>query len=209
MNPKPAPADWRVFDPVLRLLHWSLALSILVLIVSSQLLEAFEHGPYEDAIRELHILSGYALSAALALRVPWGLVGPASARWRDLWHPAVWRDALTRLQLRLPHADRAGHDPLASLAYLFAYATMGLMVATGLGLAAGEFDAGPLAIWPGLTEAVSDRLKDPHEFGFALILAFVALHLSALAFHHLRGERVAQRMLIDRAHPRPPAPTRD
>jgi cytochrome b len=199
MRPNPIAADLYVFGPVLRLLHWALALAILALVATSQLAEAFEHGPYEDAIWNLHILAGYGLAAVLALRVLWGVFGPASARWRDLWHPAVWKAALTTL--RLPRSHRAGHDPLASLAYLFAYGVAALMVATGLVLAAAEFGAGPLSGWLGHARWAAGLFKEPHEAGFALMLGFVGLHLAALVFHHLRGERVAQRMLTDRRVP--------
>lgn len=188
----------RVYDPLLRALHWTIALSIVVLIASSQLAEAFEHGPWEDAIWNAHILSGYALSAALLARLLWALLGPASARWRDLWHPQVWKDALTRL--RLPRAHRVGHDPIASLAYLFAYAVMALMVVSGLGLAASEFHAGPLAAWLGNAGWVEDVMEGPHEFGFALMLGFVGLHMAALVFHQLRGERVAQSMVTGKQY---------
>lgn len=49
----------RVYDPLLRLLHAALALSIIALIVTSQLADLFEHGPYENTLWNLHILSGY------------------------------------------------------------------------------------------------------------------------------------------------------
>lgn len=188
----------RVYDPLLRALHWAIALSVVALIVTSQLAEAFEHGPWEDTIWNLHILSGYGLAAALMARLLWGLVGPASARWRDLWHPAVWKASLKTL--RLPRAHRVGHDPIASLAYLFAYGVMALMVVTGLGLAASEFNAGPLAAWLGNAGWVEDLTEDPHEFGFALLLGFVGLHMAALVFHQLRGERVAQSMVTGKQY---------
>lgn len=188
----------RVYDPLLRALHWIIALSIVALIVSSQLAEPFEDGPWETAIWNLHILAGYGLTIALATRLLWGLVGPASARWQDLWHPATWMDSLKTL--RLPSAHRVGHDPIASLAYLFAYAVMALMVVTGLGLAAGEFNTGPLAAWLGNAGWVEDAMEDPHEFGFALMLGFVGLHMAALVFHQLRGERVAQSMLTGKQY---------
>ncbi|MBS1184761.1 MAG: putative cytochrome b [Proteobacteria bacterium] len=188
----------RVFDPLLRLLHWTLALSIILLIATSQLAEAFEEGPYESTLWNLHILAGYVLSAALLARLLWGVVGPLSARWRDLWHPAVWKDSLRRL--RLPAAHRAGHDPIASLAYLFAYGVMALMVATGLGLAASEFQTGPLAGWLGNASWLEDVLGEPHEAGFALLLGFVGLHMAALLFHQLRGERVAQSMVTGKQY---------
>ncbi|MGV8991473.1 MAG: cytochrome b/b6 domain-containing protein [Thiobacillus sp.] len=188
----------RVYDPLLRLLHAAIALSIISLIITSQLADWFEHGPYEDTLWNLHILSGYVLATSFLTRVLWGLVGPASARWRDLWHPAVWKDSLRRL--RLPAAHRVGHDPIASLAYLFAYGVMALMVVTGLGLAASEFQAGPLAGWLGNASWLEDVLKDPHEAGFILMLGFIGLHMAALVFHHLRGERVAQSMLTGKQY---------
>lgn len=188
----------RVYDPLLRLLHWAIALSILALIATSQLAEAFEDGPYENTLWDLHILSGYGMTAALLARLLWALVGPASARWRDLWHPAVWKDSLKKL--RLPSAHRVGHDPVASLAYLFAYGVMALMVVTGLGLAASEFQTGPLAAWLGNAGWVEDVMEDPHEFGFILLLGFIGLHMAALVFHQLRGERVAQSMVTGRQY---------
>jgi cytochrome b len=187
-----------VYDPLLRALHWAIALSVVALIATSQLAEAFEHGPYEDTIWNLHILAGYGLTVALVTRLLWGLVGPASARWQDLWHPATWKDSLKNL--RLPSAHRVGHDPLASLAYLFAYGVIALMVVSGLGLAASEFQAGPLASLLGNAGWVEDAMEDPHEFGFALMLGFVGLHMAALVFHQLRGERVAQSMVTGKQY---------
>ena len=130
------------FDPVLRLLHWTVALCILAMIASSQLAELFEHGPLEDTIWSLHVWAGYGLAGALALRLAWGLAGPASARWSDFWHPAVWR-ALVR-ERRLPAPRHDGHDPLASLAFLVLYTVLAGLLASGLALAASEFAMGPL-----------------------------------------------------------------
>ena len=192
------PQTRRVFDPLLRALHWTIALSIIALIASSQLAEVFEDGPYENTVWNLHIISGYVLTVGLVTRLLWGVVGPASARWRDLWHPAVWKDSLTHL--RLPAAHRSGHDPIASLAYLFAYGVMALMVVTGLGLAASEFQAGPLAAWLGGAGWLEDVLEDPHEAGFALMLGFIGLHMAALVYHQLRGERVAQSMVTGKQY---------
>ena len=187
------PQARRVYDPLLRLLHATIGVAILALLVTSQLADWFEHGPYEKTLWNLHILSGYVMSAGLLTRILWGVVGPASARWRDLWHPAIWKTSLKNL--RLPDARRFGHDPIASLAYLFAYSVMALMVATGLGLAASEFQAGPLAGWLGNANWLEDVLGEPHEAGFVLMLGFIGLHMAALVFHQLRGERVAQSML--------------
>ena len=196
--PHPSAHPHRVFDPLLRLLHWVIALSIIALIVTSQLAEWFEHGPYDKTLWNLHILTGYVLSAALLTRLLWGVVGPASARWRDLWHPAVWKASLRNL--RLPSAHRAGHDPIASLAYLFAYGVMALMVVTGLGLSASEFQTGPLAGWLGNAGWLEDVLGEPHEVGFVLMLGFIGLHMAALVFHQFRGERVAQSMLTGKQY---------
>ena len=188
----------RVFDPLLRLLHWVIALAIVALIATSQLADWFEHGPYEKTLWNLHILIGYTLTAGLLTRLLWGVVGPLSARWRDLWHPAVWKDSLGKL--RLPAKHRAGHDPIASLAYLFAYGVMALMVVTGLGLAASEFQTGPLAGWLGNMPWLEDVLGEPHEVGFSLMLGFIGLHLAALVFHQWRGERVAQSMVTGKQY---------
>ena len=196
--PHPSSHPHRVFDPLLRLLHWVIALSIVALIATSQLAEAFEDGPYENTLWNLHILTGYVLTAGLLTRLLWGVVGPVSARWRDLWHPAVWKDSLRNL--RLPSAHRAGHDPVASLAYLFAYGVMALMVVTGLGLSASEFQTGPLAGWLGNAGWLEDVLGEPHEVGFVLLLGFVGLHMAALVFHQLRGERVAQSMVTGKQY---------
>lgn len=48
MNPRPG--NTPVFDPLLRLLHWGLALCVVLLIATSQLAEVFEHGVAEDTM---------------------------------------------------------------------------------------------------------------------------------------------------------------
>lgn len=190
----------RVYDPLLRVLHWTIALSVIALVATSQIAESFEHGPVEKALWNAHLIAGYTFAAALLARLLWGLAGPASARWSDLWHPAAWRDLL---RLRMPASRRAGHDPVASLAYLFAYAVMAVMVVTGLGLAAVEYESGPLAFWVAGADWLKETFEEPHEAGFALLLGFIGLHFAALVFHQLRGERVAQSMITGKQYLNP------
>src|SRR3569832_1818171 len=84
----------RVFDPLLRLLHWVIALSIESLIATSQMADWNAHGPNEKTLWTLHSPRGSTLSAGLLSRLRGCRAGPASARGRDLWHPAVWKDSI-------------------------------------------------------------------------------------------------------------------
>ena len=58
----------RVWDPLVRLFHWSLALSFAVAMLSANILE------------NLHIWAGYAAGGLVVMRVVWGFIGPPYAR---------------------------------------------------------------------------------------------------------------------------------
>jgi len=180
-----------VFDPLLRIVHWWIVLAVVALISTSQLADLFEESTTEKLLWQWHIVSGYCLAAGLMVRVLWGLVGPKAARWSDLWHPSAWAGMVS---LRWPR-PRRGHDAMASLAFIGFYLIVLMMVGTGLGLAATEFDTGPLASVFGGMRRLEDLFKEPHEVGFTLILIFIGLHLAALVFHQRRGDKVAQSMV--------------
>lgn len=184
----------KVYDPILRLIHACNALAILGLIATALLAEAFEHGALEDRLWQLHILAGYGLAVGLAARLAWGLVGTRSARFSDMWHPAVWLRTLR--SLRIPVSTRYGHNELASAAYLALYAALAVMASTGLALAAIEHGAGPLSPWLFDRVWLEDLFEEPHEAIAWVVGGFVALHFAALIYHE-RIERVptAQSML--------------
>lgn len=183
----------RIYDPVLRFLHWWNATAIVVLLASGWGAELFEHGAGERAVWIFHAYSGYALIVGLAARLAWGLVGPRHARFTDMWHPRTWRELVTRF--RLPTEHRWGHDPIASAVYLAVYGMLAVMAVTGLALAATELGMGPLAggaldqVWLG------KLFKEPHEFLANFIAAFVVVHVGALWVHQrFGGIPVAQSM---------------
>lgn len=179
MNTPPL-ASHHAYDPLLRLIHAWNALAIVGLIVTSQIAEAVEHGPWEPAVWSIHIQFGYAMTGGIVARLLWGCVGPDLARWSDLWHPREWA-AMLRGRFAFP--PRLGHDVRASAAFLALYLVLLLMAATGIALAGIEHDMGPLAASLGDDESLKHFFKEPHEAGFALVLAFVGLHLGALLFH--------------------------
>ncbi len=179
MNTAPL-ASHRVYDPLLRLMHAWNALAIVGLVVTSQIAEFVEHGPWESTAWQIHIQFGYAMIGGLVGRLLWGFVGPNAARWSDLWHPREWRAMLGG---RIHFPPRLGHDVRASAAFLALYAVLLAMCGTGLALAAIEQNMGPLAMLLGDDTGLKHFFKEPHEVGFGLVLGFIALHLGALAFH--------------------------
>lgn len=185
-----------VFDGLLRLIHAWNGLSILALIATSLLADAFEHDRQGAALWRLHIQFGYALIGGLVARAIWGLIGPATARWSDLWHPREWLAMLGALpRLRLP-AWRRGHDTLASALFLTLYLALAGLAVTGLALAAIKHNAGPLTEWLGDSIWLKHLFKQPHEALYAVVASFVLLHLAALIWHQLHGNTPAAQAMI-------------
>ncbi|MDD5177094.1 MAG: cytochrome b/b6 domain-containing protein [Sterolibacterium sp.] len=192
------PATRRVvaFDGLLRLIHAWNALSILALIASGLIADEYEHSATGAALWRLHIQMGYALIGGLIARLVWGLIGPDTARWSDLWHPREWLATLRALpRLSLP-ASRRGHDTLASALFICLYFVLTGLAVTGLALTAIQHNTGPLTIWLGDSVWLKHLFKEPHEALYGLVVGFIGLHLAALIWHQFIGKApVAQAML--------------
>lgn len=93
------PATVKVWDPFVRIFHWSLATLFMV---------AYATG---DEIEWLHIAAGYTIGGLVALRIVWGFIGPRHARFSDFVRSP--RAVLAYLRdlalLRAPHY--LGHNP--------------------------------------------------------------------------------------------------
>lgn len=93
------PATVKVWDPFVRIFHWSLA-SLFVL--------AYLTG---DEIEPVHVAAGYTIAALLAARILWGFMGPRHARFSNFVRPP--REVLSHLRdvllLRAPRY--VGHNP--------------------------------------------------------------------------------------------------
>lgn len=188
------PVAHRVYDPVLRLLHGVNALLITLLGLGGVAADTLSPGPVTAWLHATHGLLGAALVVGLLGRLVWGWVGPAHARWRDLWHPGHWRAGLAKGRF-FTRPERLGHHPTASLAYLLVYGLLAALAASGLVLLATTQGLGPLATQLAWDARLTDLLRDPHRWAGWAVLGFVFVHLSALVLHaRLHRTPVAQSM---------------
>jgi Ni/Fe-hydrogenase 1 B-type cytochrome subunit len=184
----------KVYDALLRLIHLWNGLAILFLIITIWLSDQFDKGASEDALWQLHIYLGYALAVGLVARLAWGIVGPHSARFSNMWHPAAWWNAVRHLNFQAK--PRLGHDTLASGVYLLVYGLMMVMAVTGLGLAAIEHSMGPFNAWFGDMPWLKELFEEPHELIYYLLMGFVVIHIAALIWHEKKDKApLAQAMV--------------
>ena len=153
----------------------------------------------------LHRWLGIAASAAVGLRITWGVIGPRGVRFSS-WVPATWKhwrlvleDIGMLLRLRLP--ERAAHQGLAGVVQSFGLLVFAWAAATG----------SVLFFWlePGVRPGFwLDLVKDFHEVGETLIPAFLAVHVGATMVHGLAGNTRWRRMLFlsDEQTPQRPMP---
>lgn len=185
----------RVYDPVLRGLHWVNALLITALLASGFVTMYREAGETAAWLHAWHGWLGTMLVVSFSARIAWGLSGPEHARFTDMWQPAAWLASLKSGQLFMT-PTRYGHHPVASLAYLSLYALMAGLIVTGLVLLAIKQGQGPLSQWLGWHVDYQRLPTLLHEIAAWTVLALVSLHLAALVLHPLLHHvPVAQAML--------------
>lgn len=146
------PATVKVWDPFVRVFHWSLVTLFVVAYATA------------DEIERVHIAAGYAIAGLVALRIVWGFVGPRHARFSSfLQSPrkvlAYLRDvALFRAPRHLGHNPAGGAMIVALLALLSGACVTGFMLTTD-------------AFWG------SKWLGEVHEILANLMVALIALHI--------------------------------
>jgi len=150
-----------VWDPVVRLFHWSLAASIgLAWLTSTS----------RDVI---HNECGYAAASLVGVRILWGLVGPRYARFSQFCrHPfrvlGYLRDILVGREARY-----VGHNP-AGGAMVIALLTM--------------ISATALTGWMMTTDAYFgvDWVQITHKYCAYTVIALVVMHLCGVVLASLR-----------------------
>jgi Ni/Fe-hydrogenase 1 B-type cytochrome subunit len=177
----------RVWDPVLRIIHWWVAIAVLLqfalgsVILSEEGLGLSEGG--EEILVTIHAIVGYAFGAGILARLLWLFLAPGSGSWRDVLpiSQQQWRGLTATLKYYLggfrgePPFYRA-HNPLAGLVYAIFFLIAATQAVTG----ATMFTGG---------EGIGETWEEIHEIGFWLIVAFVVAHLVMVAVHEIKERR--------------------
>lgn len=148
-------AEIRVWDPFLRIFHWSQAALIGVAWLAA------------ESLKGLHEWAGYAVAGLIALRVVWGFVGPPHARFADFLRRPQVVTAYLRDMVHGREARYLGHNPAG-----------GAMVIALLAVTA----ATALTGWLQTTDAFwgSQLMEDIHETLATMTLVLVALHIGGV-----------------------------
>jgi cytochrome b len=149
-----AESSIRVWDPVVRLFHWSLVAGM----AAEYLLEAGTR---------LHERVGYVLLALIGVRVLWGLVGTRHARFADwLPTPGRVRRYLAALAAGRP-SHTIGHNPVGAIMILALLGMVTLTAATG---------------WLSTTDAYwgVEWVEDLHEVSAWATLALIPIHVGGV-----------------------------
>ncbi|MBD3892734.1 cytochrome b/b6 domain-containing protein [Hydrogenophaga sp.] len=189
----------RVWDLPTRLFHWALVFCLLGLYLSANL-----GGNWMN----WHLRLGYTMLTLLLFRLLWGVFGGHWSRFSSfLFAPA---DLWAYLRDRAKPEHHVGHNPLGALS-VFALLTL-LLLQVGTGLISDDDIAffGPLVSFVS-AETVNQATAYHKRVGKVLLLVLVALHLLAIAYHHVvKKERLLQAMISgDKRLPEPAAASRD
>ncbi|MBI3571704.1 MAG: cytochrome b/b6 domain-containing protein [Gammaproteobacteria bacterium] len=141
----------RVWDPLVRIFHWSLVATFIIAWLTA------------DEESRLHELAGYAVIGLVLARIVWGFIGARYARFSDFVHRPSTVLAYTRDLLRGKSRRYLGHNPLGGMMTIALLASLLATGTTGLAMQKAE------EIW-----------KEPHEFFANLTLLLVALHVAGV-----------------------------
>ncbi|MEW5755499.1 MAG: cytochrome b/b6 domain-containing protein [Pseudomonadota bacterium] len=156
----------KVWDPLVRVFHWSLALGFVTLYLT------------EDDYLGLHVAVGYFILALLLVRIVWGFAGSRHARFADFVKRPTEILAYFKDVIRSRARRYLGHNPAGGAMVIALMASVALTGVLGLLVYGTQEFSGPFA---GLAFQVSDatahRIEEAHEWVANFTLVLVGLHL--------------------------------
>ncbi|WP_197042156.1 cytochrome b/b6 domain-containing protein [Sandarakinorhabdus oryzae] len=190
---EPPPGQRRRWDPLVKLTHWTIALAVL----ANAIITEEGSGP--------HVWVGYGLAAILGLRLLWGLIGPAEARF-SAFAPSL-RRALAHVGdiVAGRHVEHRSHNPLGALMVYAIWGCLLVIIGTGIGMSGlpgdtGQHEAGeavqatvPATASADDDEAAGEREEGPlgevHEAAANLLYGLILLHIGGVIFESRRSRR--------------------
>jgi cytochrome b len=164
-------ATVKVWDPLIRLFHWSLVASFAVAWISA------------DEWDDLHNWAGYAAAALIAFRLVWGLMGPRYARFSQFVRSPGAIAAYLRDLLAGREARHLGHNPAGGIMILLLIAGLAALCLTG---------------WMQTVDAFwgEDWVEEVHEVLANLLLVLVGLHVAGVALASLKHRENLVRAMV-------------
>jgi cytochrome b len=196
-----------LWDPVVRLTHWGIAVSVLA------------NAALDQGGSLLHVSLGWLVMALLALRLVWGVLGPFEARFAAFPpNPVAALRHLGQLAQGKVRPYRSHNPAGAMMAYAF-WASLAVVTATGLALTGGatpmQIAAEKAAVasgdWSALVtpgaggaseegNGLRHTAEEVHEVMADLLLILAALHVAGVLVEarSLRRNLVAPMVLGQR-----------
>ncbi len=151
------PATVRVWDPLVRIFHWSLAAAFIAAYLTA------------DDWESAHIQIGYTVAGLVAFRVVWGLIGSRHARFRYFVYSPSEVLRFLRDSVALKAKRYIGHNPAGGAMVIALLAAMTGISATG-------YMMGMDTYWG------AQWVNNLHEVLVNVTLGLVVLHLAGVAF---------------------------
>ena len=177
----------RVWDPFVRIFHWSLVLTFTIAWLSG------------DELEVLHINAGYAVLGLVLLRIAWGFIGTHHARFRNFVYPPAEVKGFLRDTLMQRARRYLGHNPAGGAMIILMLLSLVITTVTGIACYGVEDGAGPLAMLMGVPEAGGEMLEEVHEFFANLMVLLVVVHVIGVIIEsQLHQESLIRAMLTGR-----------
>ena len=154
----------KVWDPFVRIFHWTLVLSFFVAYIS------------EEDFLDIHVFAGYTVLALVLSRLIWGLIGTHHARFSDFIYSPKTIKHFIKDTLLLKAKRYLGHNPAGGAMILLMIISLLVTTVTGIAVYGAEEQAGPMSSWFSLDHKFcGDVLEETHEFfaNFTLLLVFI------------------------------------
>lgn len=123
----------KVWDPLVRVFHWSLVLFFVISYASGE----------EESL--LHPWSGYAIASLLFVRLVWGFIGTKYARFAGFVYSRTQIISYAKGLISGDAKRYVGHNPLGGLMIVVLLTSLLMTATTGMLLYGAKESKGPLA----------------------------------------------------------------